>query len=79
MKTFAFLVAALVASAASAAEEGGVVRRWIDAARSHQPGIVDAPLTQIAGESREDYVILGRTLRTALRAIAPDATTPDAA
>lgn len=44
-----------------------VVRRWIEAARTHRPGSLDAPLQAVATAPPEDLEVVAKGLRAVLR------------
>ena len=60
------IVASVLVQAANQTEMA-VVRRWIDRVTSHQPGIVDQPLLDIAAESPDNLDTVRRRLREALK------------
>ena len=47
-------------------DDDAIVRSWIQAVRTHEPGVVDAPLLQVADAPPTHFRAVGRRLRTRL-------------
>lgn len=66
MVLIVLLLAAFLGPAGQSEDESMIVHRWIQAARQHRPGEVDAHLLAVADAPADEFRVVARKLRTVL-------------